>query len=128
MGRAFDGDVGDLFSLQKEITARIAGTVRSELVVAEAGRSTEDPDAQDYVLRGRAMQMRPISRERYIEAVKLFERALTIDPSSVSAQSWLASAFVGRALNLLSDVPAADIQSANDLIAAALAMAPNSAT
>jgi adenylate cyclase len=123
----FDGDVGDLFGLQNEITARIAGTVRSELVVAEAGRSTEDPDAQDYVLRGRAMQMRPITRERYVEAVKLFERALTIDPSSVSAQSWLASALVGRALNLLSDLPGADIQSANDLIAAVLAITPHSA-
>jgi adenylate cyclase len=44
----FDREVGDLFDLQNEITGRIAGTVGSELVIVEAGRSTDHPDALDY--------------------------------------------------------------------------------
>ena len=39
----FDGDAGDLFALQDEITSRIAVALDLELVGAEAARSTEHP-------------------------------------------------------------------------------------
>jgi TolB-like protein len=123
----FDREVGDLFDLQNEITGRIAGTVGSELVIVEAGRSTDHPDALDYILRGRAAFYKPISRERYIEVVNLFERALALDPLSADAQTWLARALVGQVLDVPSDSPAADIQRAEELIAPVLAALPNSA-
>src|SRR5580692_9550540 len=41
----FDHDTGDLFALQNEITGRIAIALNLELVTAEAGRTTEHPDA-----------------------------------------------------------------------------------
>ena len=72
----FDGDAGDLFALQDEITHRIAVALDLELVGAEATRPTEHPDAQDYILRGRAVRLKPPSRENRAEAVTLFERAL----------------------------------------------------
>ena len=50
----FDGDTGDLFALQNEITSRIAIALNLELIAAEAARPTEHPDALDYILRGRA--------------------------------------------------------------------------
>jgi adenylate cyclase len=50
----FDRDTSDLFALQDEITSRIAVTLNLELVRAEAGRTTEHPEALDYILRGRA--------------------------------------------------------------------------
>ena len=59
----FDGDVTDLFALQDEITRRIAIALNVELTTAEAARPTQNPDALDYVLRGRAVLYRPISRE-----------------------------------------------------------------
>jgi len=34
----FDGDAGDLFALQDEVTSRIAVALNLELVAAEAGR------------------------------------------------------------------------------------------
>ena len=49
----FDWDMVDLFALQNEITARIANALNLELVIANAARNTEHPDALDYVLRGR---------------------------------------------------------------------------
>jgi TolB-like protein/tetratricopeptide (TPR) repeat protein len=122
----FDREVGDLFDLQSEITGRIAGAVGSELVIAEAGRSTDHPDALDLILRGRAALSKPISRERDAEAVSFFERALALDPLSADAQCHLAQALVGRVLNEVSDSPAVDIERADELIEPALAASPNS--
>ena len=47
----FDGDTGDLFALQNEITGRIANALGVELIAAEAARPTETADAPDYILR-----------------------------------------------------------------------------
>jgi TolB-like protein len=121
-----DREIGELFDLQSEITGRIAGTVRSELVIAEAGRSTDHPDALDYILRGRAAYSKSVSRERYVEEVSLFERALALDPLSADAQSYLGQALVARVLDQVSDSPAADIQRAEELIEQVLAASPNS--
>src|SRR5215472_2559553 len=59
----FDGDAGDLFTLQDEITNRIAVALDLELVGAEATRPTLNRDAQDYILRGRAVRLKPPSRD-----------------------------------------------------------------
>jgi adenylate cyclase len=122
-----DRDMGDPFRLQNEITGRIARALQFELVNVEAGRSTDHPDAQDYLLRGRATLARPISRENYDEALSLFERALALDPRSAEAQSWMAHGLMDGVLDLLSDSPAADLQRADELITRALAASPNSA-
>ena len=95
----FDRDTGDLFALQDEITSRIAVALNLELVAAEAARPTEHPDALDYILRGRAAMNKPQTRDSYAEAISLFERALALDPRSVEAQSYLASALAGRVLD-----------------------------
>jgi adenylate cyclase len=59
----FDRDFESLFDLQNEITGRIARALQSQLVIAEARRFVDRPDAQDYILRGRATLTKPISRE-----------------------------------------------------------------
>ena len=99
----FDGDTGDLFAVQDEITSRIAVALDLELVGAEVARPTEHPDALDYILRGRAASLKPQSRENRAEAIGLFERALALDPQSVEAQSWLAIALVARVLDGMTD-------------------------
>jgi adenylate cyclase len=81
----FDASLGDLFTLQNEITGRIANTLSVELVRAEAARPTEHPDALDYILRGRAASDRSRSRDNYAEAVGLYERALALDPGQSRA-------------------------------------------
>ena len=123
----FDRDIGDLFALQSEITARLAAALQSQLAIAEARRPTDNPDALDYILRGRAVLTRPISKENTEEAVALFEAALALDPNSADAAAWLAVALTVRVSDEFSDSPDADLQRAEQLAGRALAAAPNSA-
>jgi adenylate cyclase len=120
----FNGNTSDLFALQDEITSRIAVTLDLELVGAEAARTTEHPDALDYILRGRAASNKPPSRDKYTESISLYERALALDPRSVEAQSLLAGALTGRVLNNMTDTAAADIARAEGLAGQALAASP----
>ena len=122
----FDGDAGDLFALQVEITNRIAVALDLELVDAAAARSIDRPDTRDYILRGRAARLKPPSRENRAKAVALFERALALDQHSVAAQSWLAIELTARALDFMTDTAAADIVRAEDLAERALAASPRS--
>jgi TolB-like protein/class 3 adenylate cyclase/Tfp pilus assembly protein PilF len=120
----FDGDTGDLFAVQDEITSRIAVALRSELNFAEAARPIDHPDALDYVFRARAAAAQPKTREVYAEAVGLFERALALDPHSVETQSRLASLLAARVLDNMTDMAAADILRAERLAGLALAVSP----
>jgi adenylate cyclase len=126
-GDRFDRDAADLFALQNEITARIARALQSQLAIAEARRPTDHPDALDYILRGRAVLARPISKENSNEAVKLFEAALAADPQSADAATWLAATLAFRVTDDLSDSPDEDLHRAEKLVAQALAASPNSA-
>ena len=69
-----DSSTADLFTLQNEITSRIAIALHFELLGAEAARSIEHPDALDYTLQAHATWLKPRSRDMYARAVSLFER------------------------------------------------------
>jgi len=122
----FDGDTGDLFALQNEITSRIAIALDLELVTAEAARPTEHPDALDYILRGRAAANEGVTPDRFGRAIDLFEHALALDPRSAEAQSLLALTLAGRMSTGFTGTGAADIKRAEDLIGHALAASPRS--
>jgi adenylate cyclase len=112
--------------LQNEITGRIANALNLEMVDAEAARPTDNPDALDYILRGRAAWNKAPTRDNYAQAISLIERALALDPGSVDAQSWLASALATRMLGQLTDSAAADMARAEGLIGQVLAVSPRS--
>jgi TolB-like protein/Flp pilus assembly protein TadD len=120
----FDRDTSDLFALQNEITSRLANALGAELIVAEAARPTENLDALDYILRGRAALLKPRTLDTYTEAMKLFEHALALDPQSVEAQSGLALSLAGRVLDGMADSAAADLARADGLISQVLAVSP----
>jgi TolB-like protein/Flp pilus assembly protein TadD len=122
----FTGSARDLFALQDEITSRIAVALDLELVDAEAARPIENPDARDYILRGRAVRLQPPSRENRAEAIALFERALALDQHSAAAQSWLAIALTARVLDFMAGTAETDIVRAESLTKAALVTAPRS--
>ena len=122
----FDRDTADLFALQNEITGRLANALGVQLIAAEAARTTEHPDAVDYILRGRAVFLKPRTANTYKEAINLFERALALDPQSVEALSWLAMALTVRVLDGMSDARAVDIARAEGLVGQALAASPRS--
>ena len=122
----FERGIGDLFTLQKEITRRIAIALNLELVGAEAARPTDRPDALDYIFRGRAAVMKPESRDGYTERIGLYEHALALDPGSVEAQSLLAAGLSIRVMQGMSNSRAADIKRAEELAGKALTTAPRS--
>ena len=120
-----DGDTSDLFALQNEITSRIAIALHLELVGAEAARPSIRPDALDYILRARALSLgRVPTRQNYADQIALYERALTLDPGSEKAQSFLAAQLAARVLEQMTDAAAADIARAEILADRALAAFP----
>jgi TolB-like protein/Flp pilus assembly protein TadD len=122
----FERDAGNLFSVQDEVIRQIAAGLNTQVITLEAARPTEQPEALDYILRGRAARLRPNSREAYAEAIKLFEHALTLDPRSDEAQSLLANSLVARAADGMSDSGATDIARAEALVGQALSTSPHS--
>jgi adenylate cyclase len=120
----FDLHADDLLWLQDEVTGRIANALNQELVQAEAARSTANPDALDYVLRGRAVYNKGPTRENFAEAIRLYERALTLDPACVPAKALLARTLTARVLDQLADAPLAELERADTLIGEVLATSP----
>jgi tetratricopeptide (TPR) repeat protein len=123
-GDRFERNIADLFALQSEITSRIAMALSVAMVSAEALRPTEHPEVLDYIFRGRAAGLKPISRDSIAEQIGWFERALALDPQSAEAQSRVALALTSRVLSNNSTSAAADIERAERLTRQALAAAP----
>jgi TolB-like protein len=124
-----DRDAGDLFALQNEITSQIAIALHVELVRSEAARPTVEPDAQDYVLRARALYLGNVpTRRNYAEQITLYERALALDPGSAKVQSFLAWQLAARVLDQMTDTAAAsDLARAEMLADRALTAFPGTA-
>ncbi len=89
----FDGELQDVFDLQDKVASSVAGVIEPAVQVAETRRSatrpTTDLGTYDLYLRSLATFF-PISKERIIEAVALFEQAIAIDPHFGPAHSWAA--------------------------------------
>jgi adenylate cyclase len=85
----FEDDVVDLFKLQDDVVARLAGTLQVELLNAEAQRSLHDrprnPDAIDLTMRGMALLNQPFTKASRFQARDFFEQALTLDPNNADA-------------------------------------------
>jgi TolB-like protein/DNA-binding winged helix-turn-helix (wHTH) protein/Flp pilus assembly protein TadD len=118
----FDREITDLFELQSEITGRIAFALNLELIAAEASRRVGNPDALDYVFRGRELFFgRPPSRASFDEAIRLYERALALDPQSTEAKTYLAGALVNEVIQGDTAARAETLARAEKLIGEALA-------
>jgi len=97
----FEEDVADLFKLQDDVVARLAGNLGVALLKAEAekGARSKNPDVIDLTMRGRNLLYRGLQqppkehRESVDEARTLFDRALQIDPNDADALLGSASAY-----------------------------------
>lgn len=89
----FDGNLDDIFAVQSEIAEKVAGELKIQLQQSEKRtlekKPTENMDAYGDFLRGREL-FRDASEPTLRQAVKLFERAVELDPSFARAQVGVA--------------------------------------
>ena len=126
----FDKPVADLFTMQDEIVARIANTLKSEITSAEARRTARsaNPNALDLWLRGFDWIQRGGGRPEYLaNARDCFARALTIDPDNVDAMTGLVLVdTIAAATYAFDDLPER-VTAAETTILKALSLAPHHA-
>ena len=89
----YDRDLKDLFALQDEITQKIIVELQVKLTEGEQARvsqkTTTNLEAWSCAVKGLTLFKRS-SRENTAKAIKLFERAVKLDPNYVWAWVWLA--------------------------------------
>jgi TolB-like protein len=83
----FDKPVADLFDMQDEIVARLAGALNAQLVAAEARRAAQapNPDSMDLYFQGMAWFNKGRIPDHVAQARSFFDRALAADPANVDA-------------------------------------------
>ena len=98
----FDGAMEDVFDLQDQVTASVVGAIAPEMEQAEIERARRKPtdnlDAYDYYLQGMA-KVYQATRHTNDEALRLFYKAIELDPNFASAYGMAAWCYAWRKLN-----------------------------
>jgi adenylate cyclase len=102
----FDGGLEDIFELQDQVTSSVVGAIFPKLQQAEIERArrkpTENLDAYDYYLRGMAAYDVPgkwENRDANDDALRLFCKAIQLDPDFATAYARAAMCFMRRKSN-----------------------------
>jgi len=89
----YDGTLDDIFAVQSEIAAKVAGELSVQLLETEREgmekRQTENTEAYTFFLQGRELRHKG-NEDSVREAMKLIDRALALDPSFAAAYCELA--------------------------------------
>src|ERR1700728_1675573 len=125
----FDKLLADLFDMQDEIVARLAGALNTELVAAEARRAelAPNPSSMDFYFQGMARFNKGITPDNIAQARSFFDRALSADPGNVDALVWSARTdSIAGGLFFVTD-PAAAFAAAETKFTKALSWVPDHA-
>jgi TolB-like protein len=125
----FDKPIADVFDMQDEIVSRLANTLNTQLIEAEARRAerTLHPDALDLCFRGRACFHKGLTNEYLAQARGFFERALAIDPNSIGALLGTAVVDFNIGVNFFTEDRAVPLAAAEAAAIKALSLAPQHA-
>jgi TolB-like protein/class 3 adenylate cyclase len=125
----FDKPLVDLFDMQDEIVARLAGALNAQLVAAEARRAEQapNPDSMDLYFQGLAWLNKGMTPHYVARGRSFFDRALTADPNNVDALVGSARADSVAASNLFVSDPAAAFFAAEAKLSKALSSVPDHA-
>jgi TolB-like protein/Tfp pilus assembly protein PilF len=126
----FEKPFTDLFDMQDEIVSRLANTLDTQLVAAEARRAERSlyPDAMDLYFQGIARLWKGVTPEYAAQASGFFERALALDAENIEALVGVAQVEVALGLNFFTEKRAAHFTAAEAAVTKALSLAPNHAT
>jgi len=124
-----DKPLADLFDMQDEIVARLAGALNAQLVAAEARRAEQapNPDSMDLYFQGLAWLNKGMTPDYVVRGRSFFDRALTADPNNVDALVGSARADSVAASNLFVSDPAAAFVAAEAKLSKALSSVPDHA-
>jgi TolB-like protein/DNA-binding winged helix-turn-helix (wHTH) protein/Flp pilus assembly protein TadD len=88
----YDRVMTDAFSVQSDVTGRIAAVLKAELREADSQRQGPPAslEAWDYALRGNVLLFNPKGLKDFQDAKALLDKAVRLDPSIASAWSGLA--------------------------------------
>jgi TolB-like protein/class 3 adenylate cyclase/tetratricopeptide (TPR) repeat protein len=125
----FDKPLADIFDMQDEIVARLAGQLGTQLVAAEARRAERapHPDSMDLYFQGRACSNMGLTSAYMTQARSFFERALALDPGNIQALVGMASVEVASAIFFATGDRAARLAAAEATLTKALSLAPEHA-
>ena len=97
-----DGTFDDIFDLQDQVTAKVVGAIAPKIEQAEIDRAKHKPtdslDAYDYYLRA-MMYFNQWTSESISEALRLFYKAIELDPGFATAHGLAAWCYVRRRLS-----------------------------
>jgi adenylate cyclase len=126
----FDGTLEDIFDLQDEVTTRVVGAIVPKLEKAEIERAkrkpTESLDAYEFFLHGMASYYKR-TREAIDEALRLFYKAIELDPAFASAYGMAAWCYGWRKINGWLTDPAKAIPETGRLARLAAELGPDDA-
>jgi TolB-like protein/class 3 adenylate cyclase len=122
----FDKPLADIFDMQDEIVARLAGQLGTQLVVAEARRAERapHPDSMDLYFQGIACSHKGLTPEFITQARGFLERALALDPGNIQALVGTASVEVASAIFFATGDRSARFAAAEATLTKALSLAP----
>jgi tetratricopeptide (TPR) repeat protein len=125
----FDKPLADLFDMQDEIVARLAGALSAELITAEARRAeqTPTPDSMDLFFQGMTWFNKGLSPDNVTQAQSFFDRALAADPNNVEALVGSARADSVQGAVFFSTDPVPAFAAAEAKLTRALSSVPNHA-
>jgi class 3 adenylate cyclase/TolB-like protein len=126
---SFDQKIDDLAAGQEQIVVRMRAALNVSLADIEAARSLRErptnPDAFDLIMRARAINLRPTTKDTVSQALKLYEQALERDPNAVLALTGAANGVLD--LNFYEALPeGVALDRAIQYLARAQALEPNS--
>ena len=126
----FDKERKNILQAQDEIVARLSRSAGIELVRNEARPGTNEAedreDAVDLVMRGNALASDLAQKERAVEAVTLFTRALTRNPDNPDAMIGIASTRVYQVVNqYATEGRETLLDEAEELVSRAVRLAPD---
>jgi TolB-like protein len=125
----FDKPLADLFDMQDEIVARLAGALNAQLVAAEARRAEQapTPDSMDLYFQGLAWANKGATPDSVAQARSFFDRALTVDPDNVDALVGSAGGDAFEGANSFVADPSAAFAAAEAKLTKALSSVPDHA-
>jgi len=125
----FDKPLADLFDMQDEIVARLAGALNAQLVAAEARRAEQAPtlDSMGLYFQGLAWLNKGMTPDHVAQARGFFDRALAADPRNVDALVGSAGVDALEGANSFVTDPTAAFAAAEAKLTEALSSVPDHA-